>query len=155
MRTATIKVPKAEEVKQELLALTAMSLTDYDILYHQTGFRFIDWVSKEEGNDMSSLAKCEAFWKLWQRKWTEIDKLFMSRLQQKPQTKAWHISDREGCNSDKYHTPFYYSEKFDVADEIIIFSMEELLYHYKSLHQSERVMSWAMASLIHVYSVLK
>jgi hypothetical protein len=153
MITATIKTQKSNKVQQELLELTAMSMTNYDILYYQTAFRFIDYVSKIQESDMSHLANSDIFWKLWQRKWNETDKLFMARLQQKTQNKAWRVTDKQGIGD--YKTPFYYAEKFDAVDEILIFSYSEMLYHYKVLHQSEKVMTWSMASLINVYSLLK
>lgn len=148
-------------IQNELQNLTCMDSLDCEILYYETAFKFIERVSEERKMDMSSLISSNTFWNLWHRKWIEVDKLFLSRLEQQSHTTAYRIrdckpnpaSDKRRIERGDYYTPFFYKEKFGEDTEVVIFNISEMTYHWKTLHQSETVMSWAMASLINIYSL--
>ncbi len=153
------------EVQTQLLATTCICWQEMTLLYYETAFKFLDYLTEKEGVDFSALVSMPAFWAIWKRKWNETDRLFLERLQNKSTKVGYRITDNMPQQDSKqrqkskiygeYLSPFYYKEKFESEDEVIIFSIDEMLYHYKTLHECDQVMTWAMASLVHLYKFCK
>jgi hypothetical protein len=159
MNTAT---KSNSNIREKVAAITGIDSMLLQILSTELAIQFIDKLSVEEGKDMSHLVTLNMFWAVWERKWNEVDTLFINRLCQKTQQTAFRVTDigaapLAGNMKSKpkqyhdYHKPFYYKSQFDSDEETIIFNLDEMLYHYTTLHQCSEVQSWAMQSLIYLY----
>jgi hypothetical protein len=158
------------EVQSQLIEIVCISHHEMKMLCFETAFNFIEKLTEIHGLDMSYLVTLPMFWNIWHRKWKETDLLFINRIEQKPVNQSYRIRDNAvqppdcGVNSldsrfkasyGDYLMPFYYKEKFDGEEEVIIFSISEMVYHYKTLHECEQVMTWAMASLVNLYRIAR
>jgi hypothetical protein len=145
-----------------LYEVTGIDTTLQEIIRTETAIHFIEKLSVQEGRDMSKLVKLNMFWNIWERKWKEVDTLFLERLTQVSTKKGHRLADiaaepnkRSYTQRYNYLSPFYYKCAFDADDEAVIFNTEDMLYHYTTLHQCSEAYSWAMQSLIYLMKVVK